>query len=226
MNASNKNILIVGADDNRLDIHNEALGGWTVHLAHDLRMARHELSRHPSIDVVAIPVDSFGHHEAFREHCRSRYPNLAYLLIQHEISEDPESPNRTTLPPFPSPDVLRAALENITNSSVTPGQEPGGEAPGDSAAREIRFQQDWVKVVTHDIRSPLTLINSYATMLLRDGFDNEAQARLIVERILNSGQWMMALVDNILDLAFPSLSVSIHPSFYSSSLCCSPSGEE
>ena len=66
---------------------------------------------------------------------------------------------------------------------------------------EIRFKEDWVKVVAHDIRTPLAIINSYARILREARYEISGQARLILERIQDTGGWMIDLIDNILDLS-------------------------
>ncbi|MEE8436104.1 MAG: HAMP domain-containing sensor histidine kinase [bacterium] len=82
-------------------------------------------------------------------------------------------------------------------TSTAPWRFPEGKR----FSSEIQFKEDWVKVVAHDIRSPLAIINSYARMLREAQYEISGQARLILERIQDTGGWMIDLIDNILDLS-------------------------
>ena len=81
------------------------------------------------------------------------------------------------------------------------GGETSLPGPGSGLSDDIRFRDDWVKIVAHDVRSPLSIIHSYASMLLKDGYELGDEARMIVERIHSTGYWAIELVDNVLDLA-------------------------
>jgi len=62
-----------------------------------------------------------------------------------------------------------------------------------------RLKSDFVATVSHDLRSPLTLIRGYTTMLEMVGELNEQQAGY-VQKILGSVESMSQLVNNLLDL--------------------------
>jgi signal transduction histidine kinase/HAMP domain-containing protein len=61
------------------------------------------------------------------------------------------------------------------------------------------LKSDFVSTVSHDLRSPLTLIRGYATMLQMVGELNEQQAGYI-QKIVNGVESMSKLVNNLLDL--------------------------
>jgi signal transduction histidine kinase/HAMP domain-containing protein len=61
------------------------------------------------------------------------------------------------------------------------------------------MKSDFVATVSHDLRSPLTLMNGYASMLKMVGFLNEQQT-VYSDKIINSVETMSHLVNNLLDL--------------------------
>lgn len=61
------------------------------------------------------------------------------------------------------------------------------------------LKSEFVSTVSHDLRSPLTLMRGYATMMTMVGATNEQQ-REFVRKILDSVDQMARLVDNLLDL--------------------------
>src|SRR3990170_8289847 len=61
------------------------------------------------------------------------------------------------------------------------------------------LKSDFVSTVSHDLRSPLTLIRGYATMLQMVGDLNEQQSGY-VRKILDGVESMSRLVNNLLDL--------------------------
>src|SRR5512136_1907100 len=61
------------------------------------------------------------------------------------------------------------------------------------------LKSDFVATVSHDLRSPLTLMRGYATMLEMVGQLNEQQTRY-VRKIITGVESMSRLVNNLLDL--------------------------
>jgi PAS domain S-box-containing protein len=61
------------------------------------------------------------------------------------------------------------------------------------------LKSEFVSTVSHDLRSPLTLMRGYATMLSMVGSTNEQQ-REFVRKILDSVDQMARLIDSLLDL--------------------------
>lgn len=61
------------------------------------------------------------------------------------------------------------------------------------------LKSDFVATVSHDLRSPLTLMRGYATMLEMSGWLNEQQ-RSYVKMIVHGVDNMSKLVNNLLDL--------------------------
>ena len=91
--------------------------------------------------------------------------------------------------------------DRVRQKSTETPRESWQFPEGKRFSSEIRFKEDWVKVVAHDIRSPLAIINSYARMLREPRYGISGQARLMLERIQDTGGWMIDLIDNILDLS-------------------------
>lgn len=86
-------------------------------------------------------------------------------------------------------------------------KKPGGEVVGRVCVmRDItqykeldQLKSDFVSTVSHDLRSPLTLMRGYATMLTMVGELNEQQ-KGYVKKIIGGVENMTRLVNNLLDL--------------------------
>ncbi|HKI97296.1 MAG TPA: ATP-binding protein [bacterium] len=100
-----------------------------------------------------------------------------------------------------------AQREQRPSYPASPGGGPGAvhdaaqpwisATPGDG----IHLREDWVKVMAHDLRTPLGINNSYAGLLLEDARQLDPEARDLLERMRSNGEWMLALTDGLLDLA-------------------------
>lgn len=65
--------------------------------------------------------------------------------------------------------------------------------------------------VAHDLRTPLTVVAAYSKLLLHPRWSLSEETRPMVEAIKRSGEFMLRLVDNILDLeALKSGKVTLH----------------
>lgn len=92
-------------------------------------------------------------------------------------------------------------------TSVSPISNGEGQTMGRVAVlhdvthfKEIdEMKSDFVSTVSHDLRSPLTFMRGYATMLSMAGELNEQQEKYI-EKILSGIDQMATLVNNLLDL--------------------------
>ncbi|HWQ47289.1 MAG TPA: ATP-binding protein, partial [Longilinea sp.] len=96
--------------------------------------------------------------------------------------------------------------DRIFFASVSPVNAEGRYAGQVCVLREVthyknldKIKSDFVSTVSHDLRSPLTLMRGYATMLQMIGQVNEQQADY-VRKIINSVDTMTSLVNNLLDL--------------------------
>ncbi len=199
----------------------DRLEGWTSYIARDESEARRFFALHPAIEVVITPAENPG--EQFRAYCARHHPHSAQVVYT-----DREHPPCAPIPgekdPIPEGkdqglfrvvenatlDDLRFTLKIAIRHDEKPGEyrrtaSPGGAdflpESGSVLPDAIRFRDDWVKIVAHDVRSPLSIIISYASMLLKHGYEMGDEARMIVERIHSTGYWAIELIDNVLDLA-------------------------
>jgi PAS domain S-box-containing protein len=99
--------------------------------------------------------------------------------------------------------------------SAAPLRDAGGEVTGTiailvditerkrreiEAQRTARFREQFVGIVSHDLRNPLTAILTSAQLLQRYGELPERQAR-VVTRISSSADRMARMIDDLLDFA-------------------------
>ncbi|MFJ8237686.1 ATP-binding protein [Ureibacillus sp. NPDC094379] len=62
-------------------------------------------------------------------------------------------------------------------------------------------QQQFVSNASHELKTPLTVIESYAKLLVRRGFSNEKVAYEALEAIVNESQRMKDMIEQMLQLA-------------------------
>jgi signal transduction histidine kinase len=93
--------------------------------------------------------------------------------------------------PFPLPSPPRGP--GAVHDAVAPWGA-GGSEPFDLRA-------DWMQVIAHDLRTPLGIQNGYLELLLSGDAPPGAEMREILQRLHGSGQWMLEMVEGILDLA-------------------------
>lgn len=65
----------------------------------------------------------------------------------------------------------------------------------------FRKQQQFVSNASHELKTPLTVIDSYAKLLLRHGFSNEKVANEALQAIVNESTRMKDLIAQMLELA-------------------------
>lgn len=221
MSENVRQLLILAGQGGLPDWNLDRLEGWTSHIARNESEARRLFALHPAIEVVITPADHPG--EQFRAYCARHHPHPA-RVVYTDREHPPRAPNPGEKGPIPEGkeqglfriadhatlDDLRSTLDLAIRQDEKSGgsrraASPGGEAslsePGRVLPDEIQFRDDWVKIVTHDVRSPLSIIISYASMLLKHGYEMGDEARMIVERIHSTGYWAIELIDNVLDLA-------------------------
>ena len=62
-------------------------------------------------------------------------------------------------------------------------------------------QQEFVSNASHELKTPITVIESYAKLLLRRGFDNREVAQESLQAIANESSRMHEMVLQLLELA-------------------------
>jgi signal transduction histidine kinase len=115
-----------------------------------------------------------------------------------------------------SPAALREAIHEAFEriaARLEPGPGPGtaadagavhdaaapwlGAAPGPG----IRLREDWVRVLAHDLRTPLGINNSFAGLLLDEAHRLHPEAQELLRRMKSNEEWMLEFVDGILELS-------------------------
>ncbi len=110
-----------------------------------------------------------------------------------------QSPGRTVELPLSDGRTAQASLVSV----VTPYGEPVGVA---AVMRDItllknleRMKNEFVNTVSHDLKSPISIIDGTAQLLLMSGPKDE-KSRDRFQRISTEAQYMAALVNDLLDL--------------------------
>lgn len=67
--------------------------------------------------------------------------------------------------------------------------------------QNYKKQEQFVSNASHELKTPLTVIESYSQLLLRRGFDNRAVAREAVEAISSESGRMKEMITQLLELA-------------------------
>ncbi len=67
--------------------------------------------------------------------------------------------------------------------------------------QDYRRQEQFVSNASHELKTPLTVIESYARLLKRRGFENKEVAEESVEAILSESVRMSEMIQQMLDLA-------------------------
>lgn len=68
-------------------------------------------------------------------------------------------------------------------------------------SKDYQKQQDFVSNASHELKTPITVIESYAKLLLRRGFDNREVAQESLQAIVNESARMHEMVPQLLELA-------------------------
>jgi signal transduction histidine kinase len=190
--------------------------------AEDLAGCRQVLVAHPDLALILLQSSS-GPSEVLRA-LEAEHPRVYTLLLTADAEPagtlhrpdggDALSDPDTDAPPVELRQAIREAFERQgRHCRARTAAELG--ALGPDAAPEVprawhigapeapvRFREDWVKILAHDLRTPLGIANSYAALLLEDPeYALSAQARELLQRIRANGEWMLAFVDGILQLA-------------------------
>lgn len=126
----------------------------------------------------------------------------------HEVVGEPELEKLLTMPLLERISSREISLSNgkVYYASVSPVVAEGRPVGRVCILRDIthfkeleQLKSDFVATVSHDLRSPLTLMRGYATMLQMVGELNEQQKGYIL-KILSGVENMNRLVNNLLDL--------------------------
>jgi len=73
--------------------------------------------------------------------------------------------------------------------------------PASGGGPSLHLKTDWLRVVSHDLRTPLGINNGFVTLLLESQQQLPPEMRDVLERLLRSGEWMLQFVDGMLELA-------------------------
>jgi signal transduction histidine kinase len=95
---------------------------------------------------------------------------------------------------------LRDASGNVTGSIAILADISDRTRREQELQRTARFREQFIGIVTHDLRNPLTAIVTSAQLLLRYGDLPERQAK-VVGRISSSANRMARMIDDLLDFA-------------------------
>lgn len=132
-----------------------------------------------------------------------------------ELLRDPKTEKRSLEVAFTQGQVYLAAVSDV----IAEGQKVGRVC----LLRDVtRFKEldtlktEFVSTVSHDLRTPLTLIRGYATMLEMVGPLNEQQTGY-ARKIIGGAENMSRLVNNLLDLGRIEAGVGLKPEMISAS---------
>jgi PAS domain S-box-containing protein len=95
---------------------------------------------------------------------------------------------------------LRDAAGDLTGSITILADITGRKRREAEEQETARFREQFVGIVGHDLRNPLTAIVSSAQMLLRHGGLTDKQSR-VVGRVFSSADRMARMIDDLLDFA-------------------------
>lgn len=70
----------------------------------------------------------------------------------------------------------------------------------EEARRAVRARDDVLGVVSHDVRTPLSVVAMCATALLGEGFADEVRNRETLETIRRSARWAQRLIQDLIDV--------------------------
>lgn len=76
--------------------------------------------------------------------------------------------------------------------------------------QNYRKQEQFVSDASHELKTPLTVIEGYARLLSRQGFDNRGVAEEAVGAILGEASRMKSMIEQMLDLAKNHESLTFH----------------
>jgi signal transduction histidine kinase len=198
---------------------------YIVFTACSYREARLILDNQPKIEVLISEAGPEG--RRLVNYCDRKLPNLLRVLMvdpqemggiaQHV---DPERAHRVLAKPVKCAELL-AAVEGAFSAagSGIPGaraaiptadlarvrEAPTGYCEGNlrdaNPNPTLHLKNDWMRIVAHDIRSPLSIINGYVTYLQENEGGLSDQGNEVLSRIRNTGQRLLGLLNNIMTLA-------------------------
>jgi signal transduction histidine kinase len=208
-----RKLLILGTGALFDHISDARLPGWELFLAGGLDDARRILRAHADLNVLlataAVATGTLGP-------LKADWPSLRAILLTSDRALVRAARGlrlgdvARVLHEDAGAAELRAALHDLQPAQPTASYltHPANGAPArvrdaeaEPGAEGIRLEQDWRSVVSHDLRTPLVINNSYAALLLSEPERLVPEVREVLERMRRNGQWMQALVDGILDLA-------------------------
>jgi signal transduction histidine kinase len=126
------------------------------------------------------------------------------LLITYEVS-------REKLPPQSALELLGALLPVYTHlleyaSAAETEQHilhisQEMERSRETSANLDKSKSDFIAIAAHELKTPLTLIEGYAAMLLEQLYSNPAQAEIMLKGIDNGTRRLREIVDDMIDVS-------------------------
>ncbi len=101
----------------------------------------------------------------------------------------------TLLDPDGKPYALGGISTDITDRKRA---EAAAREARDEAERANEAKSEFLSRMSHELRTPLNAILGFGQLLVLDGLEEEAQAR--VERILRAGHHLLELINEVLDI--------------------------
>jgi PAS domain S-box-containing protein len=138
-------------------------------------------------------TDQQSQQEVLDLHARARSTGTIIVAEVHRKRKD-GTPLELSLSIAPLRDPLGAIAGTISIAADVTERKRSQE----EAVRTARFREQFVGIVGHDLRNPLSAIVTAAQLLLRHGSLPERHSRAI-SRILSSGDRMARMIDDLLD---------------------------
>lgn len=212
MNQAMRQVLVVVPEPEFSERIKHVLHDSLVFTATDHDKASLILEHQPSIRLVLLDP-AVGEGRLLRT-LATRWPGLAAVALVKPGELERYRKDLDALRPFrvlsaPPPDeVLAATVSSVLGQQAPQGVEPAGPEPhrgGKPASHEkteaLELRSEWMRVAAHDIRSPLSIINGYATFLLQHEPGLSEQGRNVVGRIRTTGERLLQMLNSILTMA-------------------------
>ncbi len=202
-------VVCVGIPDADVRWNAIALGVEQVCVAADLPTALQLVGPHPDRSVLVASAAALA--AAPDAVARTAFAQVRCILLtaDHALARSLAGRAAVTGGHLLPDDVDAAGLRAVLaappapSSAATAAPAHGNQPPPAHEASHdgLRLEDDWVKVLAHDLRSPLGIINGYAAAMLEGSQALAADTRDLVTRIADLGHWALQLVDRYLVLA-------------------------
>lgn len=214
-------ILVVDADEVLLRYLPMRFDDCAVLTATDPGTALSLLETHPDVRVLLADPNTSGF--PLLEFCRTNFPGMRQVVITRGMGgQGPDQPRldhafRTLNKPCRETELVLAVRQALSPS----GEGDARVAAVSSAALEARvaeqtqvlrqrateledlnrIKDELVMIAAHDIRAPLSVILGYTDILVESEPALSANGKAILERIHASANRLLAMVNNLLNLA-------------------------